>query len=64
MTKHVADFVVTDGDLQKKINLDEELQALKKMRNLQSDIESRLEIEGFINDRIAEIVAENKSTQS
>jgi len=55
MSKREVDFVSPDDKLQKKISSDQELNALKKMRDLQTDQESKLEIQDFIDKRIAEI---------
>jgi len=62
MSKREVDFVSTDERLQKKINSDQELNALKRMRDLQSDREDRLEIQGFIDKRIAELIREYKES--
>ena len=58
MSKRNVDFVSTDDKLQRVISSDQQINALKRMRDIQTDKESRLEIQGLITKRIAELVRE------
>ena len=63
MSKRDVDFISTDEKLQKKISSDQELNALKRMRDLQENREDRQEIQEFIKKRIAELVDEYKDSE-
>jgi len=52
--------VQLDEGVQKVINEDEEIKALKQFKSIQSTRESKTEIQAFIDKRIAQILNEHK----
>jgi flagellar biosynthesis regulator FlbT len=58
MSKQRAEFVSVDEQLQKKINADQTFNALKRMRDLQTNQQSKLEIQELMNNRVVELASE------
>lgn len=56
--KKKTDFVSADEAVKKRISSDPKLNALKQMRDLETDPEAKAEIQAFINQRVAEICSE------
>ena len=60
MSRREADFISTDKKLQSKIDSDQTLNTLKRLRELETDKEARAEIQAFVMKRIAEIIDEDR----
>ena len=58
MSRRGVDFVAPHDKLKTKINKDQRLNALRQMRDLETDQEVRVEIQEFIDKRIAELIDE------
>lgn len=60
MTRRGVDVPAYCERIQKKINSDQKLNALRQLREIQSDDETKHEIQSMIDKRVAEIVNENE----
>jgi hypothetical protein len=60
MNRHVADLSTLSESVQKRINGDRELNALKRLKDIQIDESTKLEIQQAIDQRIAELASENR----
>ena len=59
MSRRGVDFVSTDEKLKSRLSKDQQLDALRRMRDLETNQESRAEIQEFIQKRIAELISED-----